>query len=57
MQETLKLPPSQRAALELLREKGRINWSSTTVVQARALNALVAKGLVVKQDSVYLPAK
>jgi len=43
-----KLPPSQQAAYDQIKIKGEVMWSSTTPIQARALNALVEKGLVNK---------
>lgn len=42
------LPPTQQAALERLKRDGQVNWSSTSTAEARAFNALVAKGLVRK---------
>ena len=42
-----ELPQTQQAALERL-TKGPVDWSSTTSVEARALNALVKKGLAKK---------
>ena len=48
MAKDSKLPPTQQAALDRLKTEGAVNWSSTSVTEARAFNALVEKGLVEK---------
>lgn len=45
------LPPTQKAAFERLSREGKINWSATTTTEAKALNALVEKGIAKKVTS------
>lgn len=48
MTKAKPLPPSQQTALDRLKRESSVNWSSTSTVEARALNALVDKGLAKK---------
>lgn len=44
-----KLPPTQLAAIDRLKKEGVVRWSNTTPIEARAFNALMEKGLVMKR--------
>jgi hypothetical protein len=48
MASTKPLPPTQQAALEHLKTAGTVHWSATSPTEARAMNALVDKGIAVK---------
>jgi hypothetical protein len=48
-----KLPPTQQAALDRLQAEGKVRWSATTSIEARAYNALTEKGLVRKVFQPY----
>lgn len=41
-----KLPPTHQAAIDRLKTEGQVKWKGTTGNEARALIALVKKGLV-----------
>lgn len=47
-----KLSPTQQAAYDRLVKEKKIDWSSTTSIEARALNTLVTKGLAEKTSGI-----